>query len=478
MTYPSIYPTGTTMYDPSQCWNGYTIFQARELGALLIDMNGTEVKLWKGLHGMPNKMLPGGYVLGASGERNTLYGMQDFLDVVQVNWEGKVTWRFDKYECIEDPGEEPQWMARHHHDFQREGNPVGYYVPGMDPLATDGNTLILCHKNVRNPDISDKLLLDDSFIEVDWAGEIVWEWVLSEHFHEFDWSEEARNILFRNPNVRNCGGDWMHVNSMSALGPNKWFDAGDVRFHQENIIWSARETNIIAITDKKSGKIVWKIGPDYNTSPALKRLGWIIGKHHAHLIPRGLPGEGNLLVFDNGGWAGYGAPNPGAPTGNKNALRDYSRVLEIDPLTLKILWQYTPAEAGYRMPMDANRFYSPFVSSAQRLPNGNTLITEGSGGRLIEVTTDHRIVWEYISPHFGQFARFNMVYRAYRLPYEWVPQLDAPKETPVEPLDVATFRMPGASAPGAVEVTEVSGVKPYQRTEALCVLNTADMTKG
>jgi hypothetical protein len=478
MTYPSIYPTGTTIYDPSQCWNGYTIFQAKELGALLIDMNGTEVKLWKGLHGLPNKMLPGGHVLGASGERNTQHGMQDFLDVVQVDWEGKVTWRFNKYEYIEDPGEEPQWMARHHHDFQREGNPVGYYAPGMDPLTTDGNTLILCHKNVRNPDISDKLLLDDSFIEVDWAGEILWEWVLSEHFHEFDWSEEARNILFRNPNVRNCGGDWMHVNSMSALGPNKWSDAGDARFQPENIIWSARETNIIAITDKKSGKVVWKIGPDYNTSLALKRLGWMIGNHHAHLIPRGLPGEGNLLVFDNGGWAGYGAPNPGAPTGIKNALRDYSRVLEIDPLTLKIGWQYSPAEAGYRMPLDANRFYSPFISSAQRLPNGNTLITEGSGGRFIEVTSDHRIVWEYISPHFGQFARFNMVYRAYRLPYEWVPQLDAPKETPVVPVDVATFRMPGAAAPGAVEVTEVPGVKPYQQADVLCVLSTADIIKG
>ena len=474
MTYPSIYPTGTTIYDPSQCWNGYTIFQAKELGALLVDMNGKEVKLWKGLHGLPNKMLPGGHVLGASGERNTQYGMQDFLDVVQVDWEGKVVWQFNKYEYIEDPGEEPQWMARHHHDFQREGNPVGYYAPGMDPLATDGNTLILSHKNVRNPDISDKLLLDDSFIEVDWAGEIVWEWGLSEHFHEFDWSEEARNVLCRNPNVRNCGGDWMHVNSMSTLGPNQWFDAGDVRFHPENIIWSAREANIIAITDKKSGKVVWKIGPDYNTGPALKKLGWIIGEHHAHLIPRGLPGEGNLLVFDNGGWAGYGAPNPGALTGNKNALRDYSRVLEIDPLTLKIIWQYTPAEAGYRMPTDANRFYSPFVSSSQRLPNGNTLITEGSGGRLIEVTPDHRIVWEYISPHFGKFARFNMIYRAYRLPYEWVPQLDAPQETPVEAVDIATFRMPGAAAPEAVEVTEVSGVKPYQRADVLCVLNDTD----
>jgi hypothetical protein len=474
MTYPSIYPTGTTIYDPSRCYSGYTIFQARELGALLIDMNGTEVKLWKGLHGLPNKMLPGGQVLGSTGERNTQYGMQDYLDVVQVDWEGKVVWRFDKYEYIADPGQEPRWMARHHHDFQREGNPVGYHVPGMDPVATGGNTLILCHKNLRHSDISDKLLLDDSFIEVDWNGEIVWEWVLSEHFHEFDWSEEARNILFRNPNVRNCGGDWMHVNSMSALGPNKWFDAGDARFHPDNIIWSARETNIIAITDKKSGKVVWKIGPDYDTGPALKKLGWIIGKHHAHLIPRGLPGQGNLLVFDNGGWAGYGAPNPGAPLGNKNALRDYSRVLEIDPLTLEIMWQYTPAEAGFRMPLDANRFYSHFVSGAQRLPNGNTLITEGSGGRLIEVTPDHRIVWEYISPHFGRFARFNMIYRAYRLPYEWVPQLDAPRETPVEPVDVAVFRVPGAAAPGAVEVTEVPGVKPYQQAEVFIVVKTTD----
>ena len=64
MTYPTIYPTGTTVYDPASCWNGYTIFQAKEHGALLIDMNGREVRLWKGLHGFPNKLLPGGFVLG------------------------------------------------------------------------------------------------------------------------------------------------------------------------------------------------------------------------------------------------------------------------------------------------------------------------------------------------------------------------------------------------------------------------------
>ena len=60
------------------------------------------------------------------------------------------------------------------------------------------------------------------------------------------------------------------------------------------------------------------------------------------MIPRGLPGEGNILVFDNGGWGGYDVPNPGAPTGVKAALRDYSRVLEIDPVAMKIVWQYTP----------------------------------------------------------------------------------------------------------------------------------------
>ncbi len=471
MTYPSIYPTGTTIYNPEKCWNGYTIFQAKEVGALLIDMNGTEVQLWKGLHGFPNKLLPGGHVLGHTGERSNAFGMQDQVDLVQVDWEGNIVWKFNQYEYIEDPGFEGQWMARQHHDYQRTGNPVGYFAPDMVPEVDKGNTLILCHKNVKNPDISEKMLLDDTIIEVSWEGDVIWEWVCSEHFDEFNFSEEAKNILSRDPNVRGAGGgmgDWMHINSMSALGPNKWFDAGDERFHPDNIIWDGRETNIIAIISKETGKIVWSVGPDYNTKE-LQELGWIIGQHHAHMIPRGLPGEGNILVFDNGGWAGYGAPNPGAPKGAKNALRDHSRILEFDPTTLKIVWQYTPAEAGFLMPVDANRFYSPFISSAQRLPNGNTLITEGSGGRIIEVTAEHELVWEYISPYWGDLMKMNMVYRAYRAPYDWVPQLDKPKEVAIERIDVKTYRMPGAAAPGPQKETTVEGVWPYQGDAALCV---------
>jgi hypothetical protein len=121
------------------------------------------------------------------------------------------------------------------------------------------------------------------------------------------------------------------------------------------------------------------------------------------------------------------------------------------------------------MPHDANRFYSPFISGQQRLPNGNTLITEGSGGRLIEVTPDHEIVWEYISPHWGDALKMNMVYRAYRVPYDWIPQLDKPREVAVEKLDVTTYRVPNAAGPGCEDVVEVAGTMPFQADGALCV---------
>ena len=148
-------------------------------------------------------------------------------------------------------------MARQHHDYQREGNPVGYYVPSMEPKVDSGNTLILCHENLYNHKISNKLLLDDAFIEVDWEGNIIWEWRCSDHFREYGFSEAARNALFRNPNMHESGGgmgDWMHINSMSYLGPNKWYDAGDERFHPENIIWDGREAKYIAIISKKQEK--------------------------------------------------------------------------------------------------------------------------------------------------------------------------------------------------------------------------------
>jgi outer membrane protein assembly factor BamB len=258
------------------------------------------------------------------------------------------------------------------------------------------------------------------------------------------------------------------MNSISTLGPNRWYDQGDKRFHPDNIIWDGRQTNIIAITDKESGKIVWQIGPDYDRSQALRELGWIIGQHHAHMIPRGLPGEGNILVFDNGGFAGYGSPNPGAPTGHNNALRDYSRIIEFDPITLKVIWQYSYEEAGYLPKMNNSDFYSPLISSAQRLPNGNTLITEGSSGRIFEVTKPFEIVWEYVSPYYGINNNANFVYRAYRVPYDWVPQLEKPDEREIPKLDRSRFRVPGTVWKPEEGVVEVEGTLAYPGPQ-LCV---------
>lgn len=479
MGHPTIYPTGVTIYNPEKCWNGLTIFQAQEVGAILMDMNGREHNVWKGVHGFPNKIFPGGYLVTSHGRRTGKYSVQDQTDVVQLDWNGKEVWKFDRNEYIEDPGYEPRWMARYHHDFQREGSTVGYYAPDMEPKSLEGNTLVLCHKNARNKNITDKLLLDDVILEVDWDGDIIWEWRCADHFNEFGFSEAAKNALCRNPNYRPTQpegmGDWMHINSMSVLGPNKWYDQGDKRFHPDNIIVDSRESNIIFIIEKATGKVVWKLGPDYNATPEERAIGWIIGQHHAHMIPHTLPGGGNILVFDNGGWAGYDVPNPGAPTGVKAALRDYSRVLEIDPVAKKIVWQYTPAEAGHLMPMDANRFYSPFISGMQRLPNGNTLITEGSDGRVFEITKDYEIVWEFISPYKGKMVPMNMTYRAYRVPYEWVPQVQKPVETPIQPLDVKTFRVPGAATFGdRVHEVEVEGCTPYEGSNALCVASVED----
>ena len=75
-----------------------------------------------------------------------------------------------------------------------------------------------------------------------------------------------------------------------------------------------------------------------------------------------------------------------------------------------------------------------------------------------------RVVWEYINPYFKAFAgefSCNMVYRAYRVPYEWVPQLEKPEEVSIEPVDVSTFRVPGASVgAGTGQVTAVDGIDP------------------
>jgi hypothetical protein len=347
---------------------------------------------------------------------------------------------------VQDAEGKKQWMARQHHDWQREGSPAGYYASGQEPMVKGGNTIVLAHTNLTNPDIHKKPLHDNAVYEVTWEGEIIWTWRTADHFHEMDFDDTAKAAIKKMPPFRGPGYvDWHHANSLSLLGPNQWYDAGDERFHPENLMISCREGNIINIISKETGKLVWQIGPDFSKTPALKALGWIIGQHHPHLIPRGLPGEGNILVFDNGGAAGYGPASINSPDGTKNILRAHSRVVEFNPVTLEKVWEYSPETLNY-FKFKYHNFFSPYISGAQRLANGNTLITLGADGRIIEVTRDLKIVWEYVSTYISRPVNegkqlYCSLYRAYRIPYDWVPPLEQPKEKAVTPPPNAKFRI-------------------------------------
>jgi outer membrane protein assembly factor BamB len=438
---PTIYPTGTTIFEPTKTWSGFTVFIAPGTdGAIVVDMNGNTVKIWEGFDGTaggPARVLPAGHVLAGGPARAP---HQESNALIELDFDGKEVWRYDHTEQVENASGEKFWSARQHHDWQREGLPGGYYSPEAAPQVDRGRTLMLVHKNHVNRRVSDKVLEDDRLIEISWSGEILWDWLISDHVDELGLSADARRVIRNAPNFNAGRGsvDWMHTNSATYVGPNRWYDAGDERFNPDNVMISSRQANFIAIV-ARDGKIVWRLGPDYRSSDEMSKIGQIIGQHNPHIIPKGLPGAGNLLVFDNGGTAGYGFANPAAPNGVDAVRRYNSRVLEIDPTTLEKVWEYSIPG------LDSYRFFSHYVSSAQRLPNGNTMITEGADGRIFEVTPEGENVWEYVSPYstvqIPNTPPIFRVYRAYRVPYDWIPQLARPIERRVRPPRVEDFRL-------------------------------------
>lgn len=378
--------------------------------SLLIDMQGNQIKIWDTIPD-PVKMLPGGSIISATGEYIESW---DSTNLTQLSWNGTVEWDFSGWD---DDGS-GRMMAREHHDFQREGNPVGYYAPNQE-FVPKGKTLILGHKTVMNKSISHKTLIDDVIYEVNWNGTLTgFEWLASEHIDQMGFTEQELQAIRLNPGgpglfLGTLPGDWIHINSISRLGENKWYDRGDERFHPQNIIISSRHASFIAIINHTNGDIIWRIGPHYSKDTIVgQKLGELIGIHHAHIIPEGLPGAGNIIVFDNGGLAGYGL------FGFPDQFRLYSRVIEFNPMTFEIEQEYVKKTGVIRLNRQGenHRFYSPTLCNIQRLPNGNTIVIEGLSGRIFEITPENEIVWEWVTPD-----RKDFVYRAYRVPPEWVP---------------------------------------------------------
>ena len=390
-TWPTVYPRGVTLCKVDRVEPGYILLspEAPGRGTILIDnLTGNILKEWK-YRGKPAKLLPpNGNIFvyekeSAPGLRVYYYG-----DLTELDWDGKKVWQWKG----EIPGRQPV-TSPFHHDFSRLEN---------------GNTLVLGMDKVKRPNISDKELMDDTFYEVTTEGKVVWELRAVDLYDQFGFTDEQKKLIFNQTGV--FDSDWAHCNALGVLPLNKWYDRGDQRFKPGNLLTSFRDLNVVCIIDRDTKKIVWKLGPNYPDG----KIDQIIGQHDAHMIARGLPGEGNILIFDNGGEAGY-----------PRKIRGYSRVVEVNPVNKEIVWKYEAVAWGQRTTQQGH-FFSNYVGNAQRLSNGNTFIVEGWPGRLFEVTEQKEIVWEWLSPWVPEPptsppGALNYIYRAYKYPRDYCP---------------------------------------------------------
>ncbi|MEA1929147.1 MAG: arylsulfotransferase family protein, partial [Candidatus Auribacterota bacterium] len=156
----------------------------------------------------------------------------------------------------------------------------------------------------------------------------------------------------------------------------------DSRFAAGNLLICLRHAALVLILNPETREIVWSWGPGI--------LDW---PHMPTMLD-----NGNILIYDNG------------------AHRTYSRILEIDPVEKRIVWEYQadPPE----------KFYSRTRGSNQRLPNGNTLICESERGRVFEITPTGEVVWEFYNPDIRDGHR-RLIYRMTRVSREavdsWLP---------------------------------------------------------
>ena len=280
------------------------------------------------LHSWPNLRTAGRARLSQDGR---LLLINTDNEIQEVDWNGNLIWRFHNPEERDFPHHDVNWLR-------------------------NGNVIVICRDDQKKTDY---------LLEVDRECHIVWEWRSNEFVEEhFDVSE-------LNPD------DITHFNSVQEIPPNRWYDQGDKRFKPGNLLVCARNLNTIFIIDRETAAVVWHYieGMDY--------------PHEALMIERELPGEGNILLFNNG---------------MKN-LYHYRRsaILEIDPSERAIAWEYL-----------AEYFYSITGGISQRLPNGNTLISSSTGGRVFEIDSNGSTVWQWCPP-------YNPM-RAQRLPSDYSPR--------------------------------------------------------
>jgi hypothetical protein len=369
--------TGLLKYDAAKAYQGYTLIPPNESKTTyLVDMEGYIVHTWQSEYtpGQHAILLENGNLLRGAALPNSPVKFGGASGLIQeIDWDGKVVWEYKNHTPT----------SVQHHTFCRMPN---------------GNTLVLCWEKKtreeaiakgRKPEtVKEDGLSPDYIQEVNRDGKVVWEYHVWDHLGT---GPDQFNINYTLPATTGVfgGADWTHFNVVEYI-PEK-----------DQIILNSRNFGEFYLINHTTGAMEFRWGnpcasgqgkcPGYNDDGDEQ----LFGPHSVTKLA-----NGNFLIFDNG-W--------NRPQGNR------SRIVELDPKTKVVVWQYAPRSS--------NSLYSPFQGSTQRLPNGNTLITSTTQGHIVEVTEGARpqVVWEFVLPtNFAGGAscfvedQVGTVHRSYR----------------------------------------------------------------
>ncbi len=201
----------------------------------------------------------------------------------------------------------------------------------------------------------------NEIVVVNKEKKITWTWAAHDHLNPARYP--VNNSVPRS--------DWSHLNSLRYIGDNPLT-------HVPAFLISIRDISTVFIIDAKTGGVIWQSPEDMFSL-----------QHDATLLQ-----NGHILVFDNGLFRPKGPPIL------------LSRVVEVDPNTNAIVWTYDGGTGGQV------GFATSIAGGAQRLLNGNTLITVSTTGRIYEVREDGTIVWEYVSDFRNDEGAARMVFKA------------------------------------------------------------------
>jgi len=336
--------SGVLRHDAARVQPGYTLYAvAPDLSVHLVDMNGRELHRWSVSR---QEVMP-----EAAGQARTFFGILspqlegrhlfpngDLLTVYEQQamgeWGGPLV-KLDKDSRI-------LWKAdiKCHHALEVVGDTIyvltqTFREPSQQPIV---------------PSLEGMPYIDDNVTILDSNGKVISSHSVLQALAKSSDMRLADEVPF------NDRADPLHTNSVDVL------DEQTARFipgaKPGNVLVSLKHLDMLAVMDLESDTFVWVLRGSWRA------------QHDAKVLP-----NGHILLFDNeGGLMKHGK----------------SRVLEVAPDTGGIVWSFEGT--------DDDPLYSSIRGGVQRMSRGNTLISESTSGRILEVTPDGSIVWEYVQP--------------------------------------------------------------------------------